>query len=195
MRSRGFTIAVAAVTFVVLGVMVAMAAGTPEIDNANVTFQLKASGLKTVSCAGEDGTSYNKVTGKWSGGEADFSPGSTDYSLTGTLTLSGAVWTINQTTLRGVFQAAAALSSSGVTIYKGSITLITQRISGTQTIQARGWIVAKTYTNASPDGGSVLANVDAMLTVGTLPMTGLFGDAPAQLGYPNYSVTTINQTC
>jgi hypothetical protein len=42
----------------------------------------------------------------------------------------------------------------------------------------------------------VLANVDATIQVnGSFPISGLFGDAPAQLGYPNFSVTTINQTC
>jgi hypothetical protein len=184
--------------FLLIGVAAAVAVGVPEIDNANATFQIKLTASPVITaCPGEDATNYTKVTGPFKGVENDFTPGSTDYNLSGTLSWSNAVWTINQTTLRGIFRANAKLVDSfGMIVYKGKVVLITQGIPGSQTANMRGWLVANTYTAGSPDGGSVLANVDANIqTNNSYPITGLFGDAPTQLGYPNYSVTTVNQTC
>jgi hypothetical protein len=190
--------------FVLVGVVAAAAAGVPEIDNANATFQMKATNVVVTTCNGEDGTMYTKVVGKkWAGGEVDFTPGSTDYILTGTLTWTKVVWTINNTTRRGIFRATAKLvDSSGLNAYSGPVVLITQGIPGTQNAAMRGWLNAKTFGGdppnppGAPDGGSLLANIDATIqSGGSYPISGLFGDAPPQLGYPNLSVTTINQTC
>jgi hypothetical protein len=89
------------------------------------------------SCAGEDAAMYKKVTANWKGGEVDFTPGSTDYVLTGKLGFQGGVWTINTSTGRGLFTAKAKLQSNTcVPLYSGTITLVTQNISGTQIAQA-----------------------------------------------------------
>jgi hypothetical protein len=201
MKRRFITLLAAIVAFVMIGVVAALAVGVPEIDNANATFQTKPNNPVTTACAGEDATTYTKIAATWKGGEVDFTPGSTDYSLSGTLTLKG-VWTINQSTGRGVFRAKAGLKTgTNVPIYNGTLTLITQNIVGTTTAQARGWLDAKTYGGdppnppANPDGGSVLANVEAQINTFNLSITGIFGDAPPQLGGLDYSVTTINQTC
>ena len=204
MRRRFMTVLAATAVFALIGVAGAMAVGVPEIDPANATFQLKPTGTPVVtSCAGEDATVYKKVAANWKGGEVDFTPGSTDYVLTGKLGFTAGVWTINTSTGRGLFKAKAKLqSSTGVPLYSGTITLVTQDIAGTQTAFARGWLVAKTYGGdppnppGVPDGGSLLANVEAsILTNGSFAISGQFGDAPPQLNYPDFSVTTINQTC
>ena len=204
MKRRFMTLLVATAVFAMIGVATAMAVGVPEIDMANATFQLKAVGTPVVtSCLGEDATTYKKVTGTWKGGEVDFTPGSTDYSLTGTLGFQSVVWTINTATGRGVFTATAKLkSSSGIQLYSGPMTLITENNTGAQFAQARGWIVAKTFGGdppnppGSPDGGSLLANVEAsILQSGSFGISGTFGDAPPQQNTPDFSVTTINQTC
>ena len=204
MKRRFMTLLAAVAAFAMIGVAGAMAVGVPEIDNANATFQLKPVNTPvTTSCAGEDATTYKKFKANWKGGEVDFTPGSTDYVLGGTLTFQQAVWTVNTSTGRGVFKASAKLkTSTNVPLYSGSITLITQNIPGTQIAQARGWIVAKTYGGdppnppGSPDGGSLLANVEASILLnGSFAISGQFGDAPPQQNYADYSVTTINQTC
>jgi hypothetical protein len=204
MKRRFLTLFAATAVFAMIGVAGALAVGVPEIDNANATFQLKPNATPVVtSCAGEDATTYKKVTANWKGGETDFTPGSTDYVLTGKLGFQGGVWTINTSTGRGVFTAKAKLqSSTGVPLYSGTITLITQDISGTQVASARGWLVAKTYGGDPPnppgvlDGGSVLANVEASILLnGSYGISGQFGDAPPQQNTPDFSVTTINQTC
>jgi hypothetical protein len=187
-----------------IGVATAMAVGVPEIDRANATFQMKPVNPPVVTaCAGEDATTYTKVTANWKGGEVDFTPGSTDYVLTGKLGFQNGVWTINTATGRGVFTASAKLkTTAGILLYSGPITLITQNNSGAQVAVARGWIVAKTYGGdppnppGSPDGGSLLANVEASILLnGSFAISGTFGDAPPQQNYADYSVTTINQTC
>ena len=153
MKRRFLTLLAATAVFAMIGVAAAVAVGVPEIDKANATFQLKPTTTPVVtSCAGEDATTYKKVTGNWKGAEVDFYPGSTDYVLTGKLGFAGRVWTINTITGRGVFTAKAKLeSSTGVPLYSGTITLITQDIAGTQTASRCGWLVAKTYGGDPPN--------------------------------------------
>lgn len=145
MRRRLLTLLAATSVFAMLGVAGAVAVGVPEIDKANATFQLKPNATPVVtSCAGEDATTYKKVTANWKGGEVDFTPGSTDYVLTGKLGFQGGVWTINTSTGRGLFTAKAKLqTNSGVPLYNGTITLITQDNTGTQAALGRGWLVAR----------------------------------------------------
>jgi hypothetical protein len=204
MKRRCMTLLAATTLFAMIGVASAMAVGVPEIDNANATFQLKTVGAPVITgCNGEDATAYKKVAANWKGGETDFTPGSTDYSLTGSLKFANGVWTINSATGRGLFKATAKLTnSSGVLQYSGTITLVTQNIAGTQIAAARGWIIAKTYGGdppnppGNPDGGSLLANVEASILLnGSFAISGTFGDSPPQQNTPDYSVTTINQTC
>jgi hypothetical protein len=205
MKRRFLTVLAATTVFAMIGVAAAIAVGVPEIDRANATFSVKPTATPVILvCPGEDATTYVKDTGTWKGGEVDFTPGSTDYVLTGKLSFTGAVWTINTTTGRGLFTAKAKLvSAAGVPLYSGTITLITQDAgAGTSIAKARGWLIAKTYGGdppnppGVPDGGSLLANVVATIaTTGSFAISGQFGDAPPSPGTLDYSVTTINQTC
>jgi hypothetical protein len=202
MKRRFMTVLAAIAVFAMIGVATAIAVGVPEIDKANATFSLKPTATPVPSvCPGEDATNYKKFTGSWKGGEVDFTPGTTDYVMTGKLATAG-VWTINVPTGRGLFTAKAKLvSSTGVPLYSGTITLITQIVAGTVGAQGRGWLVAKTYGGdppnppGVPDGGSLLANVEATIANGSFAISGQFGDAPPPGTTPDYSVTTINQTC
>src|SRR5580765_4755145 len=99
-------VVIAAVAFSALGVSFAAAVGTPEVDRANATFVLDPIGtFKKVNCLGEDGIKYRTLRGRWEGGETEVTPGFTDYDLSGPLTVSNVVWTINLTTVRGVLRA------------------------------------------------------------------------------------------
>ena len=201
MRRRFIALLAATAAFAMIGVATALAVGVPEIDNANATFQVKPTSTPVVtSCNGEDATTYKKITSVWKGGEIDFPPGSTDYNLSGNLKLNG-VWTINTGTGRGIFRAnVQMITTAGTPGYKGTLVLITQTNSSA-VVPARGWLSARTYGGDPPnppgnlDGGSVLANVEAQINTTGFSITGMFGDAPPQLGGLDWSVTTINQTC
>src|SRR6476469_2828688 len=195
---RGVLAGVAAVlaATVSAGVAVAMS-GVPEIDRANATMRLAAEPeFTSIACAGEDGIRYVTFRGGWHGAELDATPGSTDYSLTGVLTISKVTWTVNTKTRRGALVAAAVLTDkAGARTYAGTLRLITQGLpSQDQPAAARGFLVATTYTKGAADGGSLLANVELRINSG-FSATGQFGDSPASLNTPDYSVTTANQVC
>jgi hypothetical protein len=177
--------------------------GAPEVDRANATISVKPSVKFTpTSCLGEDGIHYVTYRGAWSGSETEVTPGFTDYNLSGPIKIAGVVWTINQTTGRGVLKATATLTSATANFitYSGPLTLITQGLPGTagNGIMARGWINASTYTpDSTPntkDGGSLLANVEFLIT-NTFTATADFGDAAPFNGILNYSVAFNNRTC
>jgi len=182
------------------GIAVAAAAsGVPEVDEANATIQLAPARFVPTACPGEDGISYVTFRGSWKGGETDLTPGSTDYNLTGNLTVTKVVWTINLTTDRGLLRGTALLtgvSSSGSSLktYSGPLTMITQGLPNTAgaTVPARGFLNAKTYTNGVADGGSLLANVEFQIG-GGFAANGEFGNG--SMGIPDFSVTTNNQVC
>jgi hypothetical protein len=198
-------VVIAAVAFSALGVSFAVAVGIPEVDRANATFVLDPIGkFKKVNCPGEDGINYRTLRGRWEGGENEVTPGFTDYDLSGPLTVSKVVWTINLVTGRGVLKANILLRDAVTLIrtYSGTLTLITHGIpdpNGADVI-ARGWIVAKTYGGdppnppGAPDGGSLLANVEVQID-GNMNAKGEFGDAAPNPGFPDFSATTINQAC
>ncbi len=170
---------------------------TPEVDRPNATMQL-AGKFKSVTCVGEDGGGYGTFRGKWKGPENDFTPGSTDYNLNGTLLMSKVVWTINMATGRGVARSPATLyDANSMKVYSGNVVLITQGIPMPgAVVDARGWIEAKTFDPpGTGDGGSLLANLEAQINGGTMALAGEFGDAPPNLGFPDWSATTINRTC
>jgi hypothetical protein len=179
-----------------VGVAVAMS-GVPEIDRANATMRLApAPKFTSIACAGEDGIRYVTFRGGWHGVEVDAMPGSTDYSLSGVLTISKVTWTVNTKTSRGALAAAVVLTDkAGARTYAGTLRLITQGLpSQDAPAAARGFLVAPTYTNGVSDGGSLLANVELRISSG-FSATGQFGDSPAPLNTPDYSVTTANQVC
>lgn len=195
---RGVLAVAAAVLAVIVsaGVAVAMS-GVPEIDRANATMRLApAPKFTSTACAGEDGIRYVTFRGGWHGAELDATPGSTDYSLAGVLTISKITWTVNTKTRRGALVAAALLTDkAGARTYAGTLRLITQGLpSQDQSAAARGFLVAATYTKGVTDGGSLLANVELRINSG-FSATGQFGDTPPSLNTPDYSVTTANQVC
>lgn len=195
---RGVLAGVAGLLAVSVSVGVAVAvSGVPEIDRANAVMRLAAAPRFTsIACAGEDGIRYVTFRGGWHGVEMDATPGSTDYSLGGVLTISKVTWTINTKTRRGALTAAALLTDkTGARTYTGALRLITQGLpSQDQPAAARGFLVAATYTKGAADGGSLLANVELRIGSG-FSATGQFGDSPAPLNTPDYSVTTANQVC
>jgi hypothetical protein len=181
------------------GIAIAAASSVPEVDEANATIQLGSTKFVPTACTGVDGVPYVTLRGTWKGGETDLTPGSTPYNLTGPLTIKKVVWTINLNTDRGLLRGTAVLtgaepSGAAETTYSGPVTLITQGLPGTagETVPARGWVNAATYTNGVTDGGSLLANVE--LEVGSgYAANGELGNST--MGILDYSVTTNNQTC
>jgi hypothetical protein len=170
------------------------ASGVPEVDKASATITVKPSSpFVRAACTGEDGSSYVTFHGSWAGGEADATPGSTDYGLSGSFSVSGIVWTINLKTGRGVLHGTAKLAGPAGTIYLGPITLITDsppaaRASG---MIARGWINAATYTKGVADGGSLLANVEFHID----PSFAAMGEFGSSYGLPDISAATNNRAC
>jgi hypothetical protein len=190
-----------ALAFSMLSMAIALAAvnATPEVDRPNATMQLNNHKFKTVACAGEDGGGYETLRGHWKGTEADFTPGSTDYNLNGTLTINQVVWTINLGTGRGVLRSPITLfdPASALRIYSGRVTIITQGVPQPGiVVDGRGWIDAKTFDPpGTADGGSLLANLEVQINGNNLDLRGEFGEAPANFGFPDWSATTINRAC
>jgi hypothetical protein len=178
------------------GAALAYTVGVPEVDQANATIQMAQATPTVTSCAGEDGNKYETFQWKWVGGETDTTPGSTDYNLTGKLTVKNVQWTINLNTQRGVLEGAAALTSSStapVKTYAGALYLITQGLPAAgAVVPARGWINAATYTNNVADGGSLLANVEMQIG-GGFTANGVFGNGT--MGLPDWSVAYNNKIC
>jgi hypothetical protein len=177
----------------------------PEIDRANASINLQGT-LAVKDCAGEDGIKYETYSGTWAGDEGQILPDPTDYPLSGPLTVSGIKWTINLTTLRGVWTSKIVLiNSAGTTTYSGKMTLITQGLptSTAAPAQGRGWISAPITLpdeGATPNDDSLLANVEfPALTPGG--GAGFFGDLGGALKVPDFSVVqnvapaTNNEYC
>lgn len=164
--------------------------GTPEIDRANATMQLSGK-VTPLRCVGEDAIPYITYRGSWKGGETQMFPDPTDYPLTGPVTVSGIVWTINLKTMRGVLTGLITLSTSaGGTDYSGHLTLVTQGLpTAGALVPGRGWINAgfKLPDEAvAPGDDNLIANVEFKL--GLTSAIGQFGDVPGSLGIPDYSV-------
>ena len=195
---RALVITLALACLFALDVTLAAAAGVPEIDRANATFNLDPVDPFThVTCAGEDGPiPYRTFTGgSWKGAENETTPGFTDYVLTNSILVNNPLWTVNLSTKRGVLTAHIRLSDpNGAPVYSGRLTLITQGLPMSATVRGRGWIDAPTFTSGTPDGGTLLANVEISFDP-ALVGSGTFGDAAPPLGFGNFSVTTVNQTC
>jgi hypothetical protein len=186
------------VSFALGGVLVKAATtpGTPEVDNSNATISVKAAHrFVPTQCVGEDLVSYVTYRGKWTGTQTDASPGSSDYSLNGQITVGGIVWTINLSTKRGVLTGNINLAdAAGLPIYSGKLTVITQGLpGGTGAVQGRGWISAAfaPADDAVPPPGDdmLLANTE-WLVAGNFSASAAFGDVAPSAGTPNYSVVT-----
>jgi hypothetical protein len=197
-------IALAAATSVAIlgwaGVAAAFVVGPPEIDAAAANIAAKPSTHWTsVACTGANGDPYITYRGNWAGSEIAVSPPVNPYPLTGAWKASNIVWTVDQRTGRGVLEGIATLQSApatggpGITTYSGPMVLVTQGIldSAGNGVQARGWINGRTYTNSALDGGSLLANVEFVITP-TLVTNGEFGQT---MGFSDLSATYNNKIC
>jgi hypothetical protein len=174
------------------GVAVRAALGTPEIDRANATIQLTGT-LKSHSCAGEDSIRYITYSGAWNGGETQMLPDPTDYTLSGSMSVTGIKWTTNLSTGRGVLTGTVTLSSAaGGPQYSGKLTLVTQGVPAAgAAVPGRGWIVAgflPADEGATPGDDNLIANVEFLLSPSSA--NGQFGDAPGSLGIPDFSAVT-----
>lgn len=176
----------------------------PEVDKANARMQptvgVPPAVVSVKHCFGEDvGSRYTTYTMRWDDRETDVTPGSTDYDLTGNLTMSGRI-TINDGTKRGVLTGTATLISTpsgapGTKQYSGPITMVVQEEpvpGGTgQTLWvARGLLNANAYV--TPAGsttpvldGKLIANVEMQFTSGGVSpfdyVVARFGDSTAPL--------------
>ncbi len=183
-----------------VGMAIAFAVvGPPEVDRPNATMLLDHHKFQGVQCVGEDGGGYETLRGNWKGNETDVTPGSTDYNLTGPLTVRRVVWTINLATGRGVVRGLITLfdQATAFTTYDGSVTIITQGVPQPGiVVNGRGWIDARTFDPpATLDGGSLLANLEVQINGGNLNLAGEFGEAPPNFGFPDWSATDINRDC
>jgi hypothetical protein len=194
---------VAAVTCVAFGGLVggfvasaqtATSKPKPEIDRANADIGLQGT-LTPTRCAGEDGAEYETYSGTWLGSEGQIVPDATDYSLSGTLTVSGIEWTINLSTQRGVWTSKIVLTNAaGAVTYSGKMTLVTQGLPTATAAPAtgRGWIYAPIKLpdeGATPGDDALVANVEFpnMTASGG---SGFFGDLGGGPGVPDFSVVT-----
>jgi hypothetical protein len=166
--------------------------GTPEVDRANALLTLSGT-LKVVSCTGEDATSYETLSGTWTGNEIQSFPDPTDYNLTASLTVTGIKWTINMANGMGVLTGHITLAPAGLhAIYAGTLTLVTQGTAGTQSAAGRGWISAA--MKLADDGATtglddhLIANVE-FPTMSSTAANGWFGTVAAST-VPDYSAVT-----
>jgi hypothetical protein len=172
----------------------AAATSTPEVDKANAHMELKAQPpLRSLTCTGEDGIGYVTLSGTYTGTETDVTPGSTDYSLSGSVVIKGVSWTINTATGRGYLTGAITLSSTAGGTYVGKLTLVSDGLPAAgAVIPSRGTIQASFVpaddTPATTNDDILFANVEFGLT--TASAVGIFGDATGTASTPNFSVVT-----
>ncbi len=199
MRVRTIVIAVLSCCALVAGNGAVFASsGTPEINRANATMNLTGTYPSVVSCTGEDTINYRtyRAGGPWTGPQTEVAPDPADYALSGALSFTNIVWTINLNTQRGVYRATATLrTTAGAVVYTGPLTLITQGVpapKGNLNVYARGWLSAHFApaddTVAPPGDDYLLANVQFKLDLGSAQ--GEFGTAPAGFGAGTYAVVT-----
>jgi hypothetical protein len=190
---KRFVAAIAIGALVLAGAGVAMAGtiGTPEIvaESATITVAPQAAFVPT-SCTGVGGVPYVSYVGaSWVGTETAAAPVLPPFNLTGTFSVTGIVWTINLSTGRGLLRGTAVFASpaSAKGSYKGTITLVTQGVPGSDQIQARGWISATT----SAPGGGLFSNVEFEIGPG-FTAAGEFGSS---MGFSDLSAWTDGHYC
>ena len=181
--------------------------GIPEIDRANANLQLGGT-LRPVKCTGEDKVTINGVVeptpyvtymGSWKGGQSQVLPDPTDYSLSGTVTVSAIKWTINLNTLRGVLTGKYVLTgpTGAAPTFSGTVVVVTQGnpVAGAAPTVGRGYIVSNSLlpddgvAPPPPNDDWLVANVEfPSLNVGGA--TGYFGDLAGAPKIPDFSVVT-----
>jgi hypothetical protein len=207
-RKRLLILATAVGVFLVTGTLVAWAAATTEIDQADAAFQL-AGTPRVTQCVGEDsGTPYTQYTvAAYTGAEGDASPavptdlvtGGLDHGLSGTLKWTAVKVTFNNLTGRGVAAGTLVLTApspagAAVKVFSGPLTLVVQRDPAGGPVLGRGWLAASTFdpTTLKADG-KILANVEVTFAPNMASLTGIYGDAtwPQPGGpVPAFSVET-----
>jgi hypothetical protein len=192
---RKLVLVLAVVLSFVLGALVVRAAsGTPEVNTANATMSLKsATPFHSIGCVGEDQTDYVTWRGMWTGTQTEVSVGESDYILSGSLSVSGIVWTINSNNSRGVLTAKVVLTdNAGAVEYVGRLTLVTQgKPAAGVVVLGRGFIVARFSPpdeTVTPGDDNLVANVEMKINGGTFGATGVFGDTSG--GLLDYSAVT-----
>jgi hypothetical protein len=130
--------------------------------------------------------------------------GESDYPLSGTLTVSSIVWTINLSTDRGLLVGNAVLTpppgTTTQTVYSGRLVLVTQgnpTATSAPTV-GRGYLTAAVKL---PDEGlstgddAVIANLE-FPSLGLNGATGSFGDGVLPVPQiPDFSVVKNSQAC
>ncbi|TMK85943.1 MAG: hypothetical protein E6G44_05445 [Actinobacteria bacterium] len=194
MKRAIFVLATATLVFMGVGVAGARVIGTPEIDQSLATFTVNPMGTPTmVPCLGEDGVNYVTESGKWKGTSVDSSPGSPDYSLNGSLTIS-AKFTVNTSTGTGVGTGSFTLKADDGSVAKGKFTVVNQIINANQDSNGRGLVDAPIKVNGNSTGTSLIANFEFFGDGTTGQISGQIG-GPSSFGALDYSVEFNNQTC
>jgi hypothetical protein len=184
-------------SFCLGGVLVkAATSGTPEVDKANVTIAIKAHKFTSAQCVGEDAGPYVTYRGRWIGTETDAVP-ATDYNLSGPITVTGIVWTINTSTRRGVLTGVIKLTDAATAkpTYTGRLTVVTEGLPsiGAAAVPGRGWIIAgfaPADDGALPPGDDKLLANTEWLIAGDFSANAVFGESAGTAGTPNFSVVT-----
>ena len=84
--------------------------GRPRSTVRSATMNLTGTYPSVVSCTGEDTINYRtyRAGGPWTGPQTEVAPDPADYALSGALSFTNIVWTINLNTQRGVYRATAS---------------------------------------------------------------------------------------
>ena len=209
MKGRIAFFVFAVVGFTTTSILMAAAAGGPEVDGASATFSLNSTDATLHPiCTGADGSPYFTVTGTWTGFEIELpAPNSTIHDLFGILTYKATLTGQAKTgyllmTGTATLRAAAVVGGvrPGTKLYSGSLTIVGNLYGfGTaQDLIGRGMLDAKAYLNNNVDG-SVVANIETNFS-GTAfsHIDGRFGNDPGvgtEPVVPDYSVSTNGLSC
>jgi hypothetical protein len=195
---RGLPAGAAALVAVAVSAGVAVAtSGVHEIDTANATMRIApAPKFSSTACAGPDGMRYVTFRGGCHGAEIDVTPGSTDYSLKGVLTVSKVTWTVNLKTRHGAQIGAAVLTDpAGARTYAGNAAADHLGTADSEPAGGRPWLRRRRDLHQRRRRPRVVTRQRRMRISSGFSATGQFGDSASTLNTPNYSVTTANQVC
>jgi hypothetical protein len=183
-------IAVAAVVLAGSGVAMAGPPNTEVVSESATISVAPPTPWVPTSCTGVGGVPYVTYAGSWTGTETAVPPVVAPFNLTGTLSVTGIVWTINLATGEGLLRGKAALASPAGAKgnYKGELTLVTQGVPDqSDYVQARGWISA---TTSAPAGG-LYTNVEFQILPGDVAQ----GEFGSTMGFSDFSVWSAGHPC
>jgi hypothetical protein len=175
----------------------ALGVGQPQLGDVEASFSLNLSAAPTINfCTSPSGTSFVQRGFKWKGSMTDANPSGHIYPLNGVLSITGN-FTINGTTGEGVGNGFITLTTNtGSKIFQGSFELPTQVVSPqTGSAVARGMVDVPLFTNNSPNGSQLIANIEASLDGNTGALTGFMGKTIASPAVPDISMEFNEKTC